>query len=225
MRKIKPITTYFAAIVTVIIFQVLVHIERSTVIPKGMSSSNILYHKDNLPIVQINETILAIVGKNPINKSVSAIFGYTLLNNNVSLSDNICRKSTPGAIRCWDRSHPFVFIHVVKNGGQSFDHVISRIVRTYRAKYIGYDHFDWSMVAKTNQDYIAILLRHPVERLISLFYFTKTLDRTRGSPLRTISLHDYLKDYQFMLNTRGMWTDGTAAADWLIGKVYFLKVF
>lgn len=221
----RAINSYvlLAALLIIAILGILLHTERSKrpVIVEVMPNSIPLCKQDyHAAPPTLNPTIAPLLDNKLLNETISTVWNNAHINNTISSVDNICHKSTPRAIRCWNSSTPFVFMHVGKNGGQSFDYHILPIVKELGGKYIGFDkHFDWSGVAKENRDYIAILLRHPVERLISHFYFSKICPWTEGSPIRQTSLHDYLMDYQLMLDTYQIWQDGAAGAVWLTGNL------
>jgi len=89
---------------------------------------------------------------------------------------------------------------------------------------VGYNHFDWSVVQKMTRDYsknslvdiyVVTVLRHPVDRAISHFYFAK---RMRGViALKNVTLEEYLADFPLMMENRGIWQDGQAGVSWLTG--------
>ena len=63
--------------------------------------------------------------------------------------------------------------------------------------------------------YVVTVLRHPVDRAISHFYFAK---RMRGvTTLKKVTLEEYLADFALMMEARGIWQDGQAAVSWLTG--------
>ncbi len=53
-----------------------------------------------------------------------------------------------------------------------------------------------------------VLLRVPIKRAVSHFYFAKKLPWTKGTKMRDMTLSQYLNDPQEMLNTRDVWQDG-----------------
>lgn len=60
-----------------------------------------------------------------------------------------------------------------------------------------------------------VLLRDPVKRAVSHFYFLKNMPWTTDSRMRQQNLSEYLSDEASMLETRDIWQDGQAAASWL----------
>ena len=123
-----------------------------------------------------------------------------------------------------DRSVRFAFMHIGKNAGSSFrrgligatDHVTGERLPCAPCS----THYDFSFieddVVKGRLLPVAVL-RHPVDRAISHFYFARTLSWTAGNPIRTETLEEYLDDPQTMLETRGVWQDGQAAVLWFAG--------
>ena len=123
-------------------------------------------------------------------------------------------------LRRWNSSHPIVFLHVGKNGGTSFDATIGPIVRRLGGRYVGYRHFDWSYIETLKHPDVVVLLRDPVARAVSHFHFTKMLIAKKRETLKVlenVSLSEYIRDPQKMLEARGIWQDGQAAVMWLTG--------
>ena len=83
------------------------------------------------------------------------------------------------------------------------------------------DHFDWSPIEPLHRAGVGMapisVMRDPVERAISHFYFCKTLPWTAGMRIRTQSLSEYLADPESMLETRDVWQDGQAGVSWFAG--------
>jgi hypothetical protein len=83
------------------------------------------------------------------------------------------------------------------------------------------DHFDWSPIEPLYQAGVGLapisVMRDPVERAISHFYFCKTLPWTAGMRIRDQSLSEYLADPESMLETRDVWQDGQAGVSWFAG--------
>jgi len=112
------------------------------------------------------------------------------------------------------QNRPYVFIHVGKAGGTTVDSFMSQT----KQNYIGYSHFDWSWVnMRWPQCPVLIVLRHPVQRAISQFYFSKKLSWTKGMLIRTQTIDEYFSDINEMMTTRGVWQDGEAGASWIAG--------
>ena len=123
-------------------------------------------------------------------------------------------------LRRWNSSHPIVFLHVGKNGGTSFDATIGPIVRRLGGRYVGYRHFDWSYIETLKHSDVVVLLRDSVARAVSHFHFTKmriAKKRLTLKVLENVSLSEYIRDPQKMLEAHGIWRDGQAAALWLTG--------
>ena len=108
----------------------------------------------------------------------------------------------------------YVFLHIGKSGGTTVDAALS----SAGLSYIGHRHFDWSWIALHYPHHrVLIVLRHPISRAISQFYFSRKLSWTKGMSIRHQSLRDYFNDYHEMLATRGVWQDGEAGASWIAG--------
>ena len=118
-----------------------------------------------------------------------------------------------GKIRKWDKTHPLVFMHIGKCGGQSFDLAMSELCKRIKAQYIGFRHFDWSYIDTIQKPDVLVQLREPVSRAASHFYFAtkKRILKTNGN------ITDFLRSPQNMLEARDIWQDGQAAVYWLTG--------
>lgn len=119
------------------------------------------------------------------------------------------------ARRCTPSNRCLVHLHIGKNGGTSID----SLGRTLSNNFIGGQHFDWSYIQGTigmeNADVI-LMLREPVSRSLSHFYFTQ---QVYGSPkIRAATLSRFLSDPEFLLEERGIWQDGQASVSWITGS-------
>ena len=55
--------------------------------------------------------------------------------------------------------------------------------------YKGHKHFDWSFIEENYpEDHITALFREPRARAVSHFHFAQTLDFSKGTPLRDLTL-------------------------------------
>lgn len=97
------------------------------------------------------------------------------------------------------------------------DVCVSSVVKRHHGKYIGGTHFDWSGVEKLKNPEVVVLLRDPVSRAVSHFYFSRLLRWTKALAIRNQTLSEYLHDCQSMLDTRDIWQDGQASIMWLTG--------
>ena len=66
------------------------------------------------------------------------------------------------------------------------------------------------------------MLRHPVKRAISHYYFLRSQQWTLGSAIHDYNLTDFLtlpikqnNDWSNMMAFRGFWQDGQASVAWL----------
>ena len=76
-------------------------------------------------------------------------------------------------------------------------------------KYVGNRHFDWSYIEERYPaEMVVTLLREPISRAISHFDYMKTLSWTKGMPIRTQNMDQFLHDPASMLDCRGLWQDG-----------------
>ena len=114
-------------------------------------------------------------------------------------------------------------LHIGKTGGTSLDAIGMELAKKVGYRYVGNRHFDWNGIGQSGsqgQDWdVVMMLRHPVSRAISHFYFAKTLSWTTGLKIRNQNFHEYLfdGDKQHLLDTRDVWQDGQAAVSWLTG--------
>ena len=73
-------------------------------------------------------------------------------------------------------------------------------------------HFDWTYMnnMETQGQQVAplVMIRDPISRAVSHFYFAKRLQWTKGLRFRNQTLSEYLDDPDSMLNTRDVWQDG-----------------
>lgn len=109
---------------------------------------------------------------------------------------------------------PYVFLHIGKTGGTTLDSALSAA----NVRYVGHRHFDWSWIQMHYPAHrVLIVLRDPIQRAISQFYFTRRLSWTAGMKIRRLTLDEYFTDYKEMLDTRGVWQDGEAGMSWIAG--------
>lgn len=117
------------------------------------------------------------------------------------------------------QDHLLVHLHIGKNGGTSLDSLGRRLATETGRQFKGHAHFDWSAIEslppKTTD--VITMLRNPVNRAVSHYYFARTLSWTRGRPIRNMTLTEYLQDKAEMLQTRTIWFDGQAGVSWLTG--------
>ena len=118
-----------------------------------------------------------------------------------------------------ESKQPLVFLHIGKTGGTSFDDVMSRVAKDLDRKYFGRCHFDWSYIAKNFglDASVLTIFRHPVDRSISNFHFSKRCAWTEGMKIRNQTMEEYLNDLDSMQGTREIWMDGQAGVMWLSG--------
>jgi hypothetical protein len=137
---------------------------------------------------------------------------------------------------------PIYFIHVGKTGGTSIDNLLTKLMKcnTYHV-YIGNSHYDWSYVQQreynrlrrtpaaattaatndiddidvTKHAYIITFLRHPIQRAISQFEYSKTLPWAIKSNATFI----YQTFMEYIMDTHKTWTQPIADGE---SGVYFL---
>ena len=95
----------------------------------------------------------------------------------------------------------FVFLHIVKSGGTSFDRTMKPIIDRLGMKYRGSSHFDHSWIdfkyRDQNRDQkpkVVTLLRDPIDRIISNFHHAKTLEVFQNSPIVNQTIEEYIQD-------------------------------
>ena len=174
----------------------------------GDSEVQLKNHEDGKPTAAIPGFS---VGINRIPKSV--IFSDVSPNNKSSFVSMTTGRQNTCPLRRWNSSHPLVFLHIGKNGGTSFDVTLGPIVKRLGGHYVGRRHFDWSYIETLKHPDVVVLLRDPVARAVSHFHFTK---KKRIFKIN-VSLSEYIRDPQKMLEARDIWQDGQAASMWLTG--------
>ena len=139
-------------------------------------------------------------------------------------------------LKKWDHTHEtLAFIHVVKSGGTSFESTIS-LSRTEDGcrlrcsdKHSGprnssrhrtcprllpvlCSHFDWTIIDEMeqigNQVAPIILLRDPIERVVSHFFYSQRRKEMRNNAMRNQTFSEFLQDLDSMLESRQVWFDG-----------------
>lgn len=114
------------------------------------------------------------------------------------------------------------FLHIGKTGGTSFDNMGERIANEAGFSYEGNKHFDWSHIVNSigtvGKDVeVVTILREPVARAISHYYFTKQEKWVGDTSFRNQSLAEFLHDKDNLLEFRDIWQDGQAGISWLTG--------
>jgi hypothetical protein len=96
-----------------------------------------------------------------------------------------------------------VHLHIGKTGGTSLDAIGPSLASDSDRQFIGYKHFDWSFINKLPHDKtdVVVMLRNPVSRAVSHFYFSKTLAWTAERKIRNLKLGGYLQDKEEMMQT------------------------
>ena len=110
---------------------------------------------------------------------------YILFQDKLSSNELVVEKIPEILQRQWSKRTLIAFLHIGKTGGTSIDATVEPIVRflskaPYRRGYLGRIHFDWSYLKKAFYGYdvdVITMLRHPVDRAISQYYFHKSLPR------------------------------------------------
>lgn len=121
-------------------------------------------------------------------------------------------------LEMYNNSYPLVFLHVGKAGGMSFDGTMHPLIRSLRGHYLGFRHFDWSYVETVANPQVVMLLRDPVDRVVSHFYFARRFGKQlEDVDVSNMTLHEYLHNPKAMLITRTFWNDGQGGVYWLTG--------
>ena len=71
----------------------------------------------------------------------------------------------------YNKSRPIIFLHIPKSGGTSFSNAMRPIIKRLRGYYVGAKHFDWSYVRSIPKADVIVMLRHPVDRAVSQYYY------------------------------------------------------
>lgn len=117
---------------------------------------------------------------------------------------------------------PIYFLHIMKCGGTSIDLLMNNLVRQGKIRrYIGNKHYDYSYIAsrgipRVNIEFITIL-RNPVSRAVSNFYFSKTGKWTKDFIMRKQTFSEYIRDEKSMKQYKAAIRDGEGGYNWLAG--------
>ena len=75
-----------------------------------------------------------------------------------------------------------------------------------------FKHFDWTEVEKVEsygtKTAPIVILRDPIDRFASDFYYSRKKSYTSGCKMRNQTLSEYLADPESMLQCQGIWFDG-----------------
>ena len=154
-------------------------------------------------------------------------------------------------LKKWDHMHEILaFIHIVKSGGTSFESTIS-LSRTKDDcrlrcidKHSGLQtwsldracpallpvlcgHFDWTtidaMEQMGNQVAPVVLLRDPIKRVVSHFYYSQRRKEMMNNTMRNQTFSEFLQDLESMMESRQVWFDGQVGDIFL--KAIISKLF
>ena len=117
---------------------------------------------------------------------------------------------------------PIYFLHIMKCGGTSIDSLMSKLVEEkIIGRYIGHKHFDYSYINSKEVPSVDIefitMLRDPVSRAVSNFYFSKTGKWTNNFIMRNQTFSEYIRDDKSMKQYRPALRDGEGGYFWLSG--------
>ena len=154
-------------------------------------------------------------------------------NGDVEINKTVLLKHLRNSLRKWNyENESIAFMHIGKNGGTSFRGGLTKAQQDNgcRLKSVGSvakqerhpcpgmvpcvcnRHYDWTVIDDLESRGVKVatvaLLRHPVKRATSHFYFAQTLPWTKQAAIRKQSLSQYLADPHSMLDTRDVWQDG-----------------
>ena len=73
-------------------------------------------------------------------------------------------------------------------------------------------HFDWSLIDKVEKKGYQVapllILRHPVSRVISEYYFTQHTEKNTGHIFLNQNISEFLSDFNSMMESNHIWHDG-----------------
>jgi hypothetical protein len=140
------------------------------------------------------------------------ILFYALLQSREVPSASYIEELVPEILqRKWSKKSMIAFLHIGKTGGTSIDATVEPIVKSlsktpYPKSYFGRIHFDWSYLAKMfyQKDVDVItMLRHPVDRTISQYYFHKQLPRQRDDyDFLNSTVESFFSNWTMMMDHR-----------------------
>lgn len=116
-----------------------------------------------------------------------------------------------------NKSYPIAFLHIGKSGGTSFDELMNANKKKINFEYIGNTFFDLSDMDKLSKVNLVTVLRNPIERSVSNFWYGKKLNWTYKASFRSQNLTQFLNDIPSLLSGRGFWNEGEAGCSWLSG--------
>ena len=170
-------------------------------------------------------------------------------NGSLILHRSLDRLTEP--LRKWKpRKESLAFIHIGKSGGTSFDKALnnsvlkknqcklkcSRNLQNLKKRqdncpeiksiFCG-KHFDWTPIDATEKKghnvAPVVLIRHPIERVVSHFYYARTISWTGNKKIRSQTLTEYLNDVESMIDTHIIWYDGQVCLS--VAVLFFCFIF
>ena len=139
-------------------------------------------------------------------------------------------------LRMWNpHKEILIFIHIGKSAGNSFSQALTHsILKKNRCKmrclsklvHLNKNqpncreikpilcgiHFDWTVAKKVEslgyQVAPIVILRNPVQRIISHFYFLQNKSWSKGKKYRKQTLSEFFNDTESMMESYHLWNDG-----------------
>lgn len=85
-------------------------------------------------------------------------------------------------------------------------------------------HYDWTLIKRGEDAGYGmapiIMLRHPVERAVSHFYYDRKMNYSMGWEMRNQTIGQYFSDFSSMMDTKLIWFDGQVRKDLCVRKIF-----
>lgn len=180
-------------------------------VTKGLNHTKVV----TFPSLKKDTNSTALVASTPVKTAPSTLRFLERDTNQTLLLYN------PPPIPKWTKTSGKIitFMHIGKNAGTSFRSALLRAMSGVgsRCNCPGHQHFG---LLDKPQNALVTILRHPIERTLSHFWFTQTLSWGEKAKVDLFSVEQWLDYEKFPLlfsRTRTIWRDGQSAALWFSG--------
>lgn len=186
----------------------------------------------------------------PVQKNEEQNLVFINQNGLININKTILTDYLLNSLKQWNvKNEPLAFMHIGKSGGTSFRGGLLNAKHDLGCRlkgttdiniWVNYScpgqipcvcnsHYDWTVIQKLKSKGMTVkvltLLRDPIKRMISHFYFSKTLGWTKGKDIRHQNFSDYLNDTASMLDTRDVWQDGQVSIITCVANFFIYSKF